>query len=321
MRVEPEHPDRPEARSHDDLPDWRSVEWTRHVRESVVGHTRISYVDLGQGAPACLFLHGLGNTWRFWVETMPMVARERRVIAVDLPGFGDSHMPTVRLTARNVAVILEELLDDLGIAEVCICGHSMGALLGLELARRLDRRVARLVIVGGTLVSIMDFYREPLRITLEHPGIITRFLVEALSASVPLTASARRLIAHRMRLRQVALGPYVHHPADLDPFLVEQLLRGLGRRGVLAALVAGLGFDFYAALDALDCPVLIVAGSYDKLGPREDVDAFVKHVPHAQVTLIEDAGHWPMIERPTLVNPALLEFLRQEHPPRRSSMK
>ncbi|MFA9401395.1 MAG: alpha/beta fold hydrolase, partial [Acidobacteriota bacterium] len=76
--------------------EWLKIDWSDHLGETVVqsrlGSTRVDYVELGEGSPV-LIVHGLGGSWRNWLENLPSLARNHRVIALDLPGFGSSPMP------------------------------------------------------------------------------------------------------------------------------------------------------------------------------------------------------------------------------------
>jgi pimeloyl-ACP methyl ester carboxylesterase len=78
-------------------PDWRATEWSEHLRTIRLAGRSVTYVEMGsgEGSPVVL-VHGLGANWQNWLETLPALARERRTIALDLPGFGESEMPADR---------------------------------------------------------------------------------------------------------------------------------------------------------------------------------------------------------------------------------
>src|SRR3712207_5975578 len=80
-------------------PDWRSIDWSRHLRRVDIEGTPVNYVDIGSGElEPVVFVHGLGGQWQNWLENIPRAAAERRVITLDLPGFGRSPMPVDRIT-------------------------------------------------------------------------------------------------------------------------------------------------------------------------------------------------------------------------------
>ena len=69
--------------------DWQSIKWSRHTRDIMVDGRRVHYVDVGAG-PAVVLIHGQGGCWQWWLRTIPTLAAQTRVIAVDLAGFGES---------------------------------------------------------------------------------------------------------------------------------------------------------------------------------------------------------------------------------------
>ena len=88
-------------------PEWMRIDWRPHLHRIELAtpelephpgsdidptRTEVNYVELGEGEPL-LLVHGLGGCWQSWLENIPHFARRRRVIALDLPGFGESPMP------------------------------------------------------------------------------------------------------------------------------------------------------------------------------------------------------------------------------------
>lgn len=75
------------------------VDWREHQRLVRVEDRLVNVVELGSGPPL-LFVHGLGGCWQNWLENLPEFARDHRVIALDLPGFGRSQMPAGEISVR-----------------------------------------------------------------------------------------------------------------------------------------------------------------------------------------------------------------------------
>src|ERR671919_466306 len=71
---------------------WLDVDWAAHQHRIRIDGRVVNYVDMGEG-PALVFIHGLGASWQSWLENIPEFARDHRVVAMDLPGFGYSKMP------------------------------------------------------------------------------------------------------------------------------------------------------------------------------------------------------------------------------------
>src|SRR5687767_12040642 len=83
--------------------DWREICWADHAGQASIAGRRVAYVSLGTGEPACVLVHGLASSWQWWLPTIPALAARRRVVALDLPGFGGSEMPA-RPLSPGVAV-------------------------------------------------------------------------------------------------------------------------------------------------------------------------------------------------------------------------
>ena len=105
-------------------PDWRSVDWPAHTHRVEVAGREINYVDIGDGVPEpVVFVHGLGGNWQNWLENIPCAAQDRRVIAMDLPGFGHSEMPAEDISISHYARLLDELVERLGVEHAAIVGN------------------------------------------------------------------------------------------------------------------------------------------------------------------------------------------------------
>jgi pimeloyl-ACP methyl ester carboxylesterase len=68
---------------------WTAIDWRPSIRNRLVGDRRLSYVDYGSG-PVLVLLHGMAASWQWWLENIPTLAQRHRIIAVDLPGCGNS---------------------------------------------------------------------------------------------------------------------------------------------------------------------------------------------------------------------------------------
>jgi pimeloyl-ACP methyl ester carboxylesterase len=289
-------------------PAWCRIDWSSHERTTEVAGRSIHYVDLGEGGTPCLFLHGIGNSWRFWLETLPRLAERRRVLAVDLPGFGESHMPDGPLTATAVARTIDQLCQQLGITRLAVCGHSMGGLAALQMAAGHVERVDKLILVGAALISVTDLYRGPLG-PLRQPRLALTYASAVLTAAVPTPSWISNAIAGSKLARNTFLRTYVTHPLTLSTPVLRQALRGLGRPGVLAAVLNRERFNLRDVGRQAKVPVLLVNGDQDRFSPVRDVELLAGEMHEAEVVILADTGHWPMLERPDVFNGVLEDFL------------
>jgi pimeloyl-ACP methyl ester carboxylesterase len=259
-------------------------------------------VELGEGPPL-VFVHGLSGSWPNWLEQLPVFARTRRVIAVDLPGFGHSPMPRQQISISGYARTLDALLGQLDVDAAAIVGNSMGGFVAAELAINFPQRVERLVLVSAAGIS-----------TYNHPGG-TRALPSLRRAERVVAAYAGWVAAHsdtvarRRGLRNATLGMIAAHPSRLPAALAAEQLRGAGKPGFIQALAANLDYDFRHRLGEIACPTLIVWGDRDRVITPRDADRFAKLIPGSRKVVFEDTGHVAMLERPAQFNKLLAEFL------------
>lgn len=287
---------------------WLAGEAALRPGSVVVDGRRLAYVEAGHGGQPCVLLHGIGNTWRFWTAVLSELAQGRRVVAFDLPGFGESDQPAGRLDAGSVVSMLLGGCTELGIERANWCGHSLGGLVALAGARQAPERVDRVVVVGGALATILRLYARPAML-LAHPARAAIYGSSVVSAAVPAPARLLDLIAGSPALRAAVLWPYVRHPARLPPRPVRACLVGVGSRGVLRAAANTGAFDLEATARAVTQPVLLLNGAADRFSSPADVSQMERWLARPTVAVVDDAGHWPMVERPAEVAPLIDHFL------------
>ena len=124
--------------------EWLDFPWDRHQHRMQIDGREVNYVDAGEG-PALVFVHGLGASWQSWLENIPEFARDHRVVAMDLPGFGYSEMPEPR-TSRSSTTRAgpSGCSTRSGSTSARVVGNSMGGFIAAEMAIRRPERVQRL---------------------------------------------------------------------------------------------------------------------------------------------------------------------------------
>jgi pimeloyl-ACP methyl ester carboxylesterase len=209
---------------------------------------------------------------------------------VDLPGHGRSAGELLDSIAA-MADWLGGLIEALRVPAVHLVGHSMGALIGLELAARHRKRIARLALLGAAP-------KMPV-----HPA-----LLEAAARSEPL---APALIC------DWGFGPAGHFGGHKAPgsWMLGHALRLLGR-----SAGARLHVDLTACNDYRDgpqaaagvrCPTLVIAGAADRMTPARHAAALAETIKGAQLVVLPACGHMMMVEQPDAALDALLAFLAQ----------
>jgi pimeloyl-ACP methyl ester carboxylesterase len=282
---------------------WLDVDWRENQRWVTIDGRRVNVIEMGSGPPV-VFIHGLSGSWQNWLEQLPVFAREHRVIAFDLPGFGESEMPPEKITISGYGRFVNALLDELGAGTVAVVGNSMGGFIGIELAISFPDRVERLVLVSAAGLSI-EYLRN------ERALALLNVAENRLAAYSGWLASRSDALARRPGARRVIFG-IVAHRADLLPGpLVAEQVRGSGKPGFVPALDALTDYPIRDRLGEIACPTLIVWGSEDKLVPARDADEFARLIPNSRKVVWRDTGHVAMLERPAAFNALLEAFLAE----------
>jgi pimeloyl-ACP methyl ester carboxylesterase len=283
-------------------PDWRRVDWSAHLHSVDIDGTPVNYVDIGSGErEPIVFVHGLGGQWQNWLENLPRAAQERRVIALDLPGFGRSPMPRERITISGYGRQVDALCERLGLGRVDIVGNSMGGYIAAEVAIQFPPRVDQLVLVSAAGISSADIARRPI------------LAMGRIAAAVATYGAARhRQIASRPTSRHMALALVARHPSLLKADLAyEGFFKGTGKPGFDHALRATLDYDFRDRLPEIRQPTLVVWGEQDSIIPVKDAHEFERLISDSRKVVMKDTGHVPMAERPGTFNDLIMEFLAE----------
>ena len=258
-------------------------------------------VELGSG-PALVFVHGLGGCWQNWLENLPDLARDHRVIALDLPGFGGSEMPAGEISVAGYARIVDGVCGALSIGSAAVVGNSMGGFVAAELALAQPERVERLVLVSAAGLHIAE-------LRLDRALDRVRRAERAFARGGGFVAARSQAFARRVRLRRLVLAGVVAHPDLLPAPLVAEQVAGAGRPGFMPALRSMASYPLRHRLAQIACPTLIVWGERDRIVPVRDADAFERLIGGARKIVYPDTGHLPMLERPARFNADLREFL------------
>jgi pimeloyl-ACP methyl ester carboxylesterase len=287
-----------------DEPDWRGIDWSKHLHRVEIDGAEVNYVDIGEEGKdrPILFVHGLGGQWQNWLENIPRFAQSRRVVALDLPGFGLSGMPSEKISIEGYGQVLAEFGNQLDLNPAVVVGNSMGGFVAAELAICRPDSVERLLLVSSAGVSQMDVARRPILAVAKATGLV---LTENIGQ--------QKWLAGRPAFRHVVLSIVVRHPSMIRADMAyEGLIKGTAKPGFETALRACLEYDFRDRLPQIGCPALVIWGEKDAIIPVDDADTFVELIEGARKMVMEDTGHLPMVERAPTFNDTLQEFLEHD---------
>jgi pimeloyl-ACP methyl ester carboxylesterase len=263
----------------------------------VGGNARLVFDRVGQGEPLVL-LHGHGLSRRSWDPVIARLAAERDVIAVDLPGHGDSpRQPRGRGWApADQALAVAQLLDQLGLDQVHVAGNSIGGWVALELGRLGRARTITALSPGGLWGRSAPI---TVRTTMRQARLNAR-IIRRLAPGAPRTRLAKALFMAQ------ATGQPFHVPRALARRSVHDMAAAPGFRKALRAAERRRFRDGAA----IDVPVTVAFGSRDRVLPP--VIARRRRQLPAQTRWIRlpGVGHIPMFDDPEAVATLLLDTSR-----------
>lgn len=263
----------------------------------------LAYTLAGAGPPVVL-IHGLGGSRWTWRHLIPPLSEHFTVIAVDLPGHGESDESAGGYSPGAHAAAIRDLLVGLDLPRASVIGHSLGGGIAVQFAYQFPERTAR---VG--LISSAGFGAEvtPLLRAAVLPG----------GGAVLWGLSHVPTFVTRSALS--ALAAIARPGSAADAGAMSQDLRGMTdarrRNGFLGTARTGINGDgqslsaapFLYALDGL--PVFLAWGTGDKIIPPHQHHELASTLPTHHVVEIVDAGHYPQDSHPETILVPLLAFL------------
>jgi pimeloyl-ACP methyl ester carboxylesterase len=262
------------------------------------------HLEEGTGPPVVL-LHGGSGGGANWFRLLPALARQHRVLAPDLPGFGLSAAVEPQPPLGTVAAaLLESWLEAQGVRTALVVGTSFGGLVAVRLAQRAPQRVGRLLLLDS---AGLGRGIHPLARLAMLPGLAalalhpTRRGTRSVLVTL-LTANRSGLSAEQVD----ALTDYLYLSARAaGTRYLARTMRHFGSAGGQREVVTA------AELQRLRLPASVVWGARDRFLPLSHARAAARHLPDARLVIIEDAGHSPNWETPEAVLDAIAELQRR----------
>lgn len=234
--------------------------------------------DINQQRLPLVLVHGAGGNLYHWPSHLRRLP-DHDVYALDLPGHGRSQGPG-RSTIGDYAEVVHDWAAALDLRRFVLAGHSMGGAIAQTFALRYPHRLAGLILVGtGARLRV-------------HPAILQRIQTDK-------EGVARQLVewVHGGRARAAQKRQYLRHVLAVETNVM------------LGDWQACDGFDIMSQLANIHVPTLIIAGTQDQMTPVKYGRYLAEHLPEADLTIIEGAGHMMMLEQPLLVTSAITGFL------------
>jgi 3-oxoadipate enol-lactonase len=242
------------------------------------------------GAPVLVLSNSLGTTQELWERQLPALAEHVRVLTYDHPGHGSSALPQQPCTVESLAHGVLQLLDELGLERVSVCGVSLGGMVGMALALEAPERVERLVLAcTSAYLGQPEGWAKRARIVRAEgveavaDTVVGRWFTPGLARDEPQTVA-------RFRAMLAATPP----------------------EGYARCVEAVGAWDARERISAIAAPALVIAGAEDPATPVEHAELIGSRIAGARLFVFERAAHLANVERTEAFTEAVLEHLGQE---------
>src|SRR5919202_6771761 len=271
------------------------VESPRDTESLELEGTWIRYNIIG-GGPPVLLVHGWLSSSRIWEQLAARLAQRFTVYTLDLTGFGESDKPLSGYGVRNGSRLLYAFCAHFGLTRTGVIGHDLGGAMAVKLAADHPDVVGRLVIVA--VPADDDQIDVPTMLWL---------------ATMPVVGPLFYALGRAARpVRRMWMRPFVADPDDVTEEVVDDAGRStpaavsktlsIGRREISRGRLA-------RQARIIKIPLLLLAGEQDQIVDPQSVGEWARSVDQAEVCLLDECGHLPMVERTSEFNAQILAFL------------
>jgi len=243
---------------------------------------------VGSG-PALVLVHGFLGGIGEWEDLTAALAPSYDVIAVDLPGFGGSAQVPAPASVGGYGRLIVHILDALGIGNCTLFGHSLGAMIALQMALDCGGRIERLVLYGAASTGRLPDRFETFAATIER---LRRVGVAA--ASEPIIASW-----------------FVQGRAQPAFAMYRRMAESARTEAAVAALEAVAAWQASDRLGEIAVPALVIGGDRDRSTNPAEQFRLWRGLPRGQLCLLPDCAHAAHLEQPELFRRIVARFLAE----------
>ena len=243
-------------------------ERTTDVRGLPVRYFEASPDSARSDGEAIVLLHGLGDSAETWARVMPALARDRRVLAPDLAGFGRTPVPPEGMRLSTLASYLDGFLDAVGVERAILVGNSLGGAVAIRHSANRPEQVSHLFLLNSAgLLNAVPPELEP-----------------------ETRERARELV-------RITFGPEATFPR----FVLNDMIRASADPARRAYLRSDEPTDVRDDLGRIEAPTTIVWGEQDRLIPPDHGTALRRGIPDSELITLPGVAHVPQIQAPEKV--------------------
>jgi len=285
--------------------EFKDIDYGYETRYLQLSNIEIGYIDAGSGEQTLILIHGLGSNAKGYVRVIPALSENYRVIALDLPGYGKSSKGYYDYSMEFYADIVLRFMDELGLDQAVLVGHSMGGQIAMTAGLKYPRRISRLVLLSPAGFERFDDGEAAWMKKAMNPTFVKKTTVDAIDKNLrwnfyEYPEDARFMIDERIQVRSAA---------DFENYCYA----------VSRNVFAMLDGPVWMKLGEISQPTLIIFGENDMLIPNRylhagftrDIAAIGdREIPDSKLLMIPECGHFVQFEKADEVSGAVLEFLK-----------
>jgi len=272
----------PSARP-DVSPDRNEKSQTAESRWTTLDGARIHYVNYGKGSEALVLIHGWTCNLDNWRDQFSDFAKRNRVMAIDLPGHGQSDKPQITYSMDLFARAVDAVMRDAKVKRAVLVGHSMGTPVARQFYRKYPQKTLAIVIVDGSLRPFADKAMMDRLIG----GFRGANYKEAVSQMLTAISGPNLSTEARERIKASSLNTPQH---------------------VIVSAMEGMADSSIWGEDKINVPVLAIMAKNPFYPPNVE-ESFRKIAPQIEFQMWDGVGHFLMMEKPKEFNAAVLQFL------------
>jgi pimeloyl-ACP methyl ester carboxylesterase len=281
------------------------MEWRARGKRMMARGMNLFVLDEGQSSVPLLVLHGFPTSTYDFKAVWPLLTAKRRVVTLDLPGFGFSDKPAdYSYSLLEQADVVEMVARELGLTKVHLWAHDMGTSVATELlarqsAKLLHFEIDRLILMNGSVHAEMA-HLTPAQKLLRRPFL------------GPLFARIANQTAFRLQMKRVFAHPVPVEELDDQFALIRHLDGHLRLPRIMGYYDERIRFRrrWIGALEAYERPALILWGTRDPVAVMAIAEQLARETPQAVLQRMDGVGHYPQLEAPDLVVQHLENFLQ-----------
>lgn len=275
-------------------------------RDIVINNKLVHYSVVGSGPPV-LFIHGLNFGWKQWERNITVFAQKYKIYSIDLPGCGDSADVDFRFIdpINDHVKIVEQFVDKLQLKEPHVIGHSIGAWIALQMAKREKVSIGKIIAIGPFGFPAHFRFEQILLLMLPIVTLLTKTAVSPTLINMrnflraPLSDTYKYTLTDQMAENYYlsVVKSAFRHPL----FLIYSYSKSLKQDYSLRLVPPNL--------KNIPNKVLLIIGEKDPYISVKEIKNFLQLLPMFSLHIFPDSGHIPSLEEAELFNKIVIRYM------------